>query len=71
MQTTYTNHFIATCPRCREIIAHVPDDLTSTHETAQQIDDWRQAGYLVSKVTAAYVRARFSSRGCRCDKGAA
>lgn len=68
MDTQYSHQFIAVCKRCREIIAAIPDDLSRTHETAEQIDDWREAGYLVSKVTRTYVMARMSSRGCTCAK---
>jgi hypothetical protein len=64
----HTYEWIAQCRTCREIVESVADNPARTRETAEKVDDWREAGYLVSKVTRMFVLARKTGRGCTCAK---
>lgn len=67
---THVYQLIAKCKTCGEIIAAVEDDPAKADENRSVIKTWQDAGYAVDRATLAFVRARFSSRGCVCAKDA-
>lgn len=67
----HENAYTARCPDCKELVAYIPDDLSDQDTVRAWKKEYEAAGYVVEHHTQGYVRARFSSRGCTCDKGAA
>jgi hypothetical protein len=70
--TQHTYQLIAKCKTCGEIVAAIEDNPANADENRSVIKTWKDADYTVDRATVAYVRARFSSRGCTCvkEKGA-
>ena len=66
--TAHEYVIVAKCPDCKEIVEVADDDPVLSDATALLIKAWKEAGYIVQQVTQAYVRARYSSRGCTCEK---
>jgi hypothetical protein len=70
--TQHSYQLIAKCKTCGEIVAAIEDNPANADENRSVIKTWKDADYTVDRATVAFVRARFSSRGCTCikEKGA-